>query len=342
VIEFRSVTKRFARHGGLLRWMRGRTARWTTALDNLSFQCGRGEVLGVVGPNGAGKTTLTKLVANLILPDAGEVFLGGQRLSAGAHALRGKVGYVTCDERSFFWRLSGRENLQFFLALADRGSWAGALRLASYFELDAVLGQPFAVYSTGTRKRLALVRALMTQPDVLLCDEATNGLDPVSVLRLKALLRGEYGGTTVVWTTHRLEEFTSFCSQLLLLKEGSLLFQGPLAELKSRFQTRGARYVITVRGPPARVREVAARRLAAEAFSENGPCLTFTVERGGDDLYERLVPFLRETGAELVRFEEAEASLDAIYLSLVGKCELHCGDCFTASGETSGLRLRTG
>jgi ABC-2 type transport system ATP-binding protein len=182
VIELRSVSKRFVKSKGIRGLLPFGQKAYVTALNNISLQCNQGEILGVLGPNGAGKTTLTKLMVNLILPDSGELLIGGERLTAHRHDMRRKIGYVNCDERGFFWRLTGRQNLHFFLSLAGGGTDERAMWLADYFGLSKSLDVPFGKYSTGMRKKLSIIRGLMNDPDIILFDEATNALDPLNTM----------------------------------------------------------------------------------------------------------------------------------------------------------------
>lgn len=202
------------------------------ALRGLSIQAEPGAVLGLLGPNGAGKTTLLKILANLVLPDAGDVTIEGWSLRDDPSEARGRVGVVFNDERSFFWRLSARENLRFFGALYDVHRSVVVERMSFYLEAFGLLGivdRRFASYSSGQKKALAIARAMLTDPPVVLLDEPTNNLDPLMTARLKEHVRDELAhkrGKTVIWATHRLEEVGDVCDRVALLDRGSVLFDG--------------------------------------------------------------------------------------------------------------------
>lgn len=230
MLEFRDVTKRFVRSHSVRHVFSRSADRYVTALDGVSFRCDPGEIVGLVGPNGAGKTTLAKLAVNLLLPDAGEILIAGKRATSGSHELRRHVSLVMADDRTFFSRLSGIDNLRFFLALYGHSNLKPALELAETLELSRHLKRPFAGYSTGMRKKLAIIRALMTNPRIMLLDEATNGLDPTSVIQLKRIVREHCRNCAVIWATHRLEEVGDLCTRLLVLSNGGVTFDGKPSE----------------------------------------------------------------------------------------------------------------
>ncbi len=209
------------------------------ALKGVSFSIRSGEILGVVGPNGAGKTTLLRILANLLEADDGYVRLCGQKLNNECH-LRANIGYVSSDERSFFWRLSGKQNLEFFARLYGIRKPAARKRIAKLlgqFALEEKAAELFRDYSTGTRKKFALIRALIHQPRILLLDEVTNSLDSPSAQSVKALVR-EYAsaqhGCAAVWSTHRFEEIGEVCDKVLVISEGRMKFLGDANDQKGR------------------------------------------------------------------------------------------------------------
>jgi ABC-2 type transport system ATP-binding protein len=226
MLEFRNVTKRFVKSHGFMETLLRPRSRYVTALDALSFRCGPGEIVGLVGPNGAGQTPLSRLAVNLLLPDDGEILIANTPATSANHQLRRYVSLISAEDRSFFTRLSGLDNLKFFLSLYGERDMTLALELAEYFELTPRLSHPFGGYSTGMRKKLGIIRGFMTGPQILILDEATSGLDPASVAQLKRLMLERFSDKTVLWATHRLEEVRDLCTRVMVLRNGSLLFDG--------------------------------------------------------------------------------------------------------------------
>ncbi len=201
----------------------------TKALESLSLRAGRGEIVSIIGRNGAGKTTLLKILATLVLPDGGHAAVCGLDVVAQSSAVRRRIGIVTGDERSFYWRLSGRENLMLFGALYDIGPRDLRRRADATLEalgLSEKADAPVRSYSTGMRQRLALARCLLHEPDVLLLDEPNKGIDPIMQSRMIGYIRDELAGRerrTVLIATHNLEEAAALGGPAALLERGRLV-----------------------------------------------------------------------------------------------------------------------
>ena len=195
------------------------------AVCDLDLVLPRGALLGILGPNGAGKTTFLKLLATLLSPDAGRLYVDGRDCAREGRRVRASVGLVTGDERSFYWRLTGRQNLAFFAALHDLdGSRARARigELAGALGLNELLDARVDSYSTGMRQRLAIARGLLHDPDLLLLDEPTRSLDPEAAASLRDLisrLSSERGHTGVL-VTHAPEEARALCTHIATMREG--------------------------------------------------------------------------------------------------------------------------
>ncbi|MFQ5829303.1 MAG: ABC transporter ATP-binding protein [Candidatus Methylomirabilia bacterium] len=215
------------------------------ALREVELTVRRGEVLGLLGTNGAGKTTLLKILATLILPTAGRVTVEGHDVTRETNRVKAMIGLATSDERSFYWRLTGRQNLEFFAAFQGLSSRAARVRieqLRHQLGLEA-LDRHFGVYSTGMRHRLAIARALLRQPQILLLDEPTRSLDPLAAAVLRRLIRDKLVaqiGCTVMLATHNLEEAEELCDRIAVLHEGRVVTCGTIEELRQRTGRRTA------------------------------------------------------------------------------------------------------
>ena len=190
------------------------------ALQSVSLTIKPGEIFGLLGPNGAGKTTLIKILATLILPDSGKASIGGFDLVANPQDVRSLIGLVNANERSFYWRLTGRQNLDFFAALWNLDKIEKAERIGNVLDrvgLAHKADTPFMKFSTGQQQRLALARALLPDPKILLMDEPTRSLDPVVAAMLRKFARDELvgkQGKTILWCTHNLAEARDVCHRL--------------------------------------------------------------------------------------------------------------------------------
>ena len=252
-IETFELTKQFPRNKGLSDFIpSSRPSRMVTAVDNVNLAVERGELFGLLGPNGAGKTTLIKLLCTLIVPTSGAARVNGYGLQQ-EEAIKSSVGLVSSDERSFYWRLSGRRNLEFFASLHGLPAQQRHRRVEDVLELmelREVADQVFQSYSTGMRQRLSLARGLLNQPEILFLDEPTKSLDPIATRHLhdfiKNRLVGERG-VTVFLTTHQLGEAEQLCQRIAIMDKGRIRACGTISELRKVLR-KGERYKLRISG----------------------------------------------------------------------------------------------
>ena len=238
-------------------------------LGDVSFSVRAGEIHALLGPNGAGKTTLIRILAGLQHPTAGSVEIAGFRPSENARRFRQRVGFVASGDRTFYLRLSGLENLVFFARLHGMPR-RRAIRRAEAVLADVGLADAarkrVGEYSHGMQKRLAVARALLTAPPVLLIDEATHDLDPDAGRRVRELVAAAAsGGAAVAWVTQRLDEIRGFADAVTLLHAGRVRFSGTVPQLMSHAAPR--RYLLRLRheGRDPQALDAAREALAASA-----------------------------------------------------------------------------
>jgi ABC-2 type transport system ATP-binding protein len=211
--------------------------RTVTALDGLDLEVGRGRVFCLLGPNGAGKTTLVKILATLVLPDGGRAMVQGHDVAREPGPAKRAVGYAVSDERSFYWRLTGRQNLEFFGALYGLRGLARKRRIGELLRivgLDEAADLRFNGYSTGMRQMLGFARALLADAAILLVDEPTRSLDPQAADRIRSFLREELAGRqgkTILWATHDLGEAADCADDIAVISRGRIRLRGPAASL---------------------------------------------------------------------------------------------------------------
>lgn len=228
-VVFESVAKTFRHRPALFNWLGRERSEPTQALMDVSLQIAQGTTLALLGPNGSGKTTTLKLVATTLLPDRGRVMVEGADTQIDASRVRKQVGFAVATERSFYPRLSARENLEFFAALDDvprtvrREAIAQVLEQTGLSETGSMLAMKF---SSGMYQRLGIARALIKKPSVLLLDEPTRSLDPGSALRFWDLVRElSRQGTTVLVATHNFNEAVALGDVVAVLHRGRLAAQ---------------------------------------------------------------------------------------------------------------------
>ncbi|HEX6964410.1 MAG TPA: ABC transporter ATP-binding protein, partial [Gemmatimonadaceae bacterium] len=202
---------------------------YAMAVRDLSWEVRRGEFFGLLGPNGAGKTTVFKMLMTSTTPDAGRALVHGYDVVREAGRVRALVGCVLANDRSLYWRLSAAENLRLYAALYNlHGARARdrVRELLRVVELDDTGEKMVAEFSSGMKQRLLIARALLSEPSVLLLDEPTRSLDPLSARRFRDFLRTEIAGNqgcTVLLATHSSEEAMELCDRVAVLDRGRLL-----------------------------------------------------------------------------------------------------------------------
>jgi len=212
------------------------------ALDGLDLAIDQGTCFCLLGPNGAGKTTLIKILTTLVLPDSGLARVFGFDVEKKPEEVKKHIGCAFGDERSFYWRLSGRQNLEFFGAL--NGLHGGGLqsRIKEVLDLTGLAEKAdllFNTYSAGMRQMLALARALISDPGLLLVDEPTRSLDPMAAEGIRIFLKkrmvGEMG-KTVLLATHDLAEAGELADFLAVIDRGRIAVSGSLSGLTGNGQ----------------------------------------------------------------------------------------------------------
>jgi ABC-2 type transport system ATP-binding protein len=231
-IEVRELNRNYR-----VRRRRGQSAGTTVrALRGVNLSVPTGYVFGLLGPNGAGKTTLTKILATLLVPTSGTARVAGHDVVRDTRAVRNAVGCVFGGDAGLYDRLSGRDNLRYFATLY------GVPRHTARSRIENLLGQVgltekaearVETYSRGMRQRLHIARGLLHDPEILLLDEPTIGIDPVGARQLRGLVRDlRAGGKTILLTTHYMFEAEELCDDIAVITTGRIVAHGTAADLK--------------------------------------------------------------------------------------------------------------
>jgi len=232
---------------------------------DLTLRLQPGDIHALIGPNGSGKTTLLRILAGIMDPSSGSVqVLGG---SPTDPSIRRRIGWVPASERSFYLRISGLENLVFFARLYGmslRFANERAREMLVRVGLEDAQNQAAFAYSQGMLKRLAVARAFLADPELLLLDEATHDLDPRGEEATLDLVReSALRGATVVWATQLIDEIPGFAGTVTVLSGGGAVFQGAVSELLERGTVRRYTLSVTFNGEGTSGIEAAGRRLGA-------------------------------------------------------------------------------
>ncbi|HEY9857633.1 MAG TPA: ABC transporter ATP-binding protein [Stenomitos sp.] len=288
------------------------------AVSDVSFRLSRGEILALLGPNGAGKTTTIKMIAGLLRPTGGHIHLGGVDVASHrAEAVR-RLGAVLEGNRNLHWKLTVGENLEYFGALKGVTNLpARREALIEQLDLGAHRKKRVGELSRGLQQRVAIAIALINDPQVLLLDEPTLGLDVVAATSFQQTVRAIAStGCGIVLTTHQMEVAQALSQRVAIITGGRLASLDSLDQLLSAHRTPG--YEIRVRGTLADGTRATLSALGAHEFSEEGAASRFLLPEGTPELlYQALEP-LRSGGHELLALQQQEVDLEEVYRRVVG------------------------
>ena len=222
MIDARGMTKSFGKRGEI------------HAVRDVSFAAPDGHITGLLGPNGAGKTTLLRMLATLIVPDAGGASIGGLDVVRERYAVRERIG-VLSDARGLYPRLTARENVRYYGTLHGLSGEFLEARIATLIHtlgLDALADRRTQGFSQGEKMKVAIARALVHDPATILLDEPTNGLDIMSVRALREQLRQlRTEGKCLLFSSHVMQEVAALCDRIVILGAGRVVAAGTAAEL---------------------------------------------------------------------------------------------------------------
>ena len=292
-METRGLTKRYGRR--------------ITAVDGLDLTVKRGEVYGFLGPNGAGKTTTLRMLLGLIRPSSGTARVLGRR--PGAPEGLARVGALV-ESPAFYPYLSGKDNLRVMARYAGVPYWRVDEALMTV-ELQGRAKDKFKKYSLGMKQRLGVAAALLKDPDLLILDEPTNGLDPKGMADMRALIRElGHGNRTVLLSSHLLGEVEQICDRVGVVRKGRLVAEGTVSEIRGR---EG----LLVRAKPLEEASYIASRLAGveEATVVDGTLRLVVNSERAAEINGKLV----NAGVEVSELRPAEQSLEEVFLELTGR-----------------------
>lgn len=328
VLRAEGLTKVYRPPAGLRRLlMRSPITEPIKAVDSVDLDVRPGEVFGLLGPNGAGKTTLIKLLTTLVRPTSGRAWVCGHDIVEDEDRVRGLIGLTIGEERSFYYRLSGRQNMEFFATLANVPRAQIPARVASILELMGLTDDAdnmFYSYSSGMRQKLAIGRALLADPQVLFLDEPTKNLDPLASADVRDLVKTRLSGESgraVVLATHRMEEAEELCDRMAIVRDGRIAFAGTVGELRKRVGGT-EECVVTMNGADVEECTRITRRLGLvdpelERPSGNGVVELRYHRRADDAELSDLLADLLGSGARVLSVDRRQRRLEELFVDVV-------------------------
>jgi ABC-2 type transport system ATP-binding protein len=290
------------------------------ALDRVTFDVSPHEIVGVLGPNGAGKSTTIKSICTLVRPTAGSIVLDGIDVLARPRAAVAHVAAVLEGNRNVYWRLSVRENIEFFAAL--HGNSSRSIRsyldqLIEQFGLRDKRDAPARMLSRGMQQKLAVACALARQTPVVLLDEPTLGLDVETSLELRQYLR-ELGTTerTIVVTSHDMDVVQEVCDRVVIINHGRVVADDKVANLLALFKAQAYRVQVAGSLSPEQQAALRARFSLIEISAADGSATIDVELPGGSGLYD-LMDVLRSGNSVIEGIDRADPDLEQIFLQIL-------------------------
>lgn len=282
------------------------------ALKNVSFEINSGEIFGLIGRNGAGKTTLTKIIATLVQPTSGAAAVENFDSVKDEVKVRSLVGLATAEERSFYWRLTAEQNLLFFARLYGLKDAAARTRIGEIFErlnLTELAKRRFSELSTGNKQRLAIARAILPKPPILLLDEPTRSLDPLAAQAMRELILS-LENVSILLTSHNLSEVEELCRRVAIISKGEIRAVDTPANLRLKHRRRQTVMIVFDGWTENEIDSLGT--LDLENFELKTLSDSFALEfsrEADDDTLTRTIGFLISKGAKIQDVKTEQATL---------------------------------
>ena len=284
------------------------------AVDDVSFSVARGEVLGFLGPNGAGKSTAMKIVAGFLAPDSGRAAVCGLDVAEHPIEIKRRLGYMPEGAPSY----NEMTPVTFLGFIASVRGFSGQEkqravdRAAEMTRLGEVLSQPIETLSRGYKRRVGLAQALLHDPEVLILDEPTDGLDPNQKHEMRTLIRDMAPDKAILISTHLLEEVGAVCSRAVIIARGRVVADGTPAELEARSPNHNA---VFVTAPPQTLRTLAPilRELDGVGEVEVGDDSLCARPREGCEVYDKIQVLVRQRNMLVSEVRLERGQLDDVF-----------------------------
>ncbi len=306
MIEVRNLTKRYGPE---------------RAVDDISFEVRRGEVLGFLGPNGAGKSTTMKVITCYLPPTEGTVVVDGKDVRSDSLAVRGKVGYLP-ESTALYHDMVTYDYLRFVASMRGIPDDQHSARIAEMVDvcgLEAVLGKRIDALSKGYRQRVGLAQAMIHDPPILILDEPTSGLDPNQIIEIRELIRRIGQEKTVILSTHILSEVQASCDRVLIIHRGKLVADGTPEDLQASFSGGQTVVVGVLNGEPdvgERMSAIEGVRVLGREDAPNGESLWTVSAEGSADIRPDLFRLAVDHGWTLTELHREQVNLEDVFRQL--------------------------
>lgn len=336
-IQTLDLTKRFTkkRHRGIFGFRRKNKSNKkyddvTVAVDKLNLSIRPGELFGLIGPNGSGKTTTIKCLSTILIPDEGRAIVNGFDTKKETTMVRASLGMVIGGERTLYWKLTARDNLMYFASLYKmkrRHSKKRVEELLEKLQLADRADERLEDYSTGMRQKVAIARALLHDPPILLLDEPTLGLDPNISRQIRSQIKelSKEQRKTVLLTTHYMDEADQLCDRVAFINNGKIVAVDTPNRLKAMVKEKEL-VEITVYNPPANIeKQVSSLVPNAEVIklipgneNEGTPSKIKIIGKNTEERIGTIIDALRQKDVSIASLNVGVPTLEDVFIKLTG------------------------
>jgi len=291
------------------------------AINAINFEIDNGEIVGLLGPNGAGKTTLIKSICNLITPTFGEIYVKGVKNSVNSHHLYNYISAVLEGNRNILWRLTVKENLEFFAGLQGYSS-SSVKREIEYFlnlfQLDEKRDIEARFLSRGMQQKLAITCALIKKTDIIILDEPTLGLDVEMEWKMREFFENKdfLNGRTILISSHNMNFIESVCDRVIIINKGSIIEDNKISKLKSFFRAKEYEIVVTTPSD-LKIFDIIKEKFEVNIKSDTNITKLSLITSDSIQPLIDIMKFVSEIGLNIISIYSLEPNLEKIYTKLM-------------------------
>lgn len=324
-VEVKDIRKSFiTRKTKLLRTIEKKEFK---AVDGISFDIFKGEIFGLLGPNGAGKTTTIKMITGLLRPTSGKITVMGKDVDKKPMEALSNIGTVLAGDRSVYWKLTARENLEYFASLYGCSKKEGKKRaedIINRLELSDKADVLVEKFSTGMKQKVALGKALIPNAPVVLLDEPTLGLDPQSALNLREIILDiKREGRTVLLTTHYMEEADFLCDRIAIVDGGKVIALDTPENLKKSLNEVKCIKIEVNKAEDKLINELKdipkIEKVKSDYDSEKRNYTLTIHHTNGDTIIQKIIDIISKNKSQILNINVLQPSLEDVFIHLTGK-----------------------
>ncbi|MHC1609061.1 MAG: ATP-binding cassette domain-containing protein [Candidatus Methanofastidiosia archaeon] len=325
-IETHNLTKIFTRGNGIFEKLRKKEIYKTIAVKNVNLEIKEQELFGLLGPNGAGKTSLIKILSTLLLPDEGSATVNGWDIQKNSFEVRMSIGLTLSSERQLYWKLTSKENLEYFGSLYLLKHSELKDRVSDILELMGLSDQKDNLvenFSSGNRQKIALARAMLNDPPILFLDEPTIGLDPSFSQHFRRIIKKKINKKekkTILLTTHYMEEADQLCDRIAFIDKGKIIALDTPKNLKKSIDEKEIITFVLSRITQPMLSEIGKLEAVSSEkhYEKDGRCILKIYTESAGACMQEIIGIITAARSQVLSFNTSKPTLEDVFIKLTG------------------------